>query len=77
MTVRDMIDRLMAGIQSGELRGSDPVPADILEEDNKTVLEYLAGKYRIGEDDKSGHDQRNTDELPEQEGGDPRTDSDH
>ena len=24
MTVRDMIDRLMAGIQSGELRGSDP-----------------------------------------------------
>lgn len=77
MTVRDLIDRLIAGIQSGELRGSDPVPADILEEDNKTVLEYLAGKYGIGEDDKSGHDQRNTDELPEQEGGDPRTDSDH
>lgn len=77
MTVRDLIDRLMAGIQSGELRGSDPVPADILEEDNKTVLEYLAEKYDIGEDDKSGHDQRNTDELPEQEGGDPRTDSDH
>ena len=32
MTVRDLIDRLMDGIQSGELRGSDPVPADILEE---------------------------------------------
>lgn len=54
MTVRDLIDRLIAGIQSGELRGSDPVPADILEEDNKTVLEYLAGKYRIGEDDTDG-----------------------
>lgn len=77
MTVRDLIDRLIAGIQSGELRGSDPVPADILDEDNKTVLEYLAGKYGIGEDDKSGHDKRNIDELPEQESGDPRTDSDH
>lgn len=43
ITVRDMIDRLMAGIQSGELRGSDPVPADILEE-----------KYGIGEDDTDG-----------------------
>lgn len=77
MTVRDLIDRLIAGIQSGELRGSDPVPADILDEDNKTVLEYLAGKYGIWEDDKSEHDKRNTDELPEQESGDPRTDSDH
>lgn len=77
MTVRDLIDRLMAGIQSGELRGSDPVPADILDEDNKTVLEYLAVKYGIGEDDKSGHDQRNTDELSEQESRDPGTDSDY
>ena len=47
MTVRDLIDRLMAGIQSGELHGSDPVPADILEEDNKSVFEYLAEKYGI------------------------------
>ena len=53
MTVRDLIDRLIAGIQSGELRGSDPVPTDILD-DNKTVLEYLAGKYVIGEDDTNG-----------------------
>ena len=77
MTVRDLIDRLMSGIQSGELRGSDPVPADILEEDNKTVLEYLAEKYDIGEDDKSGHDKRNTDELLEQESRDPGADSDY
>ena len=77
MTVRDMIDRLMAGIQSGKLRGSDPVPADILEEDNKSVFEYLAEKYGIWEDDRSGYDKRNIDELPEQEGGDPGTDSDH
>ena len=77
MTVRELIDRIMAGIQSGELRGSDSVPADILEDDNKSVLEYLAGKYGIGEDDRSGHDQRNTDELSEQESRDPGTDSYH
>lgn len=77
MTVRNLIDRLIAGIQSGELRGSDPVPADILEEDNKSVFEYLAEKYGIWEDDGSGYDKRNIDELPEQESGDPRTDSDH
>lgn len=77
MTVRDLIDRLIAGIQSGELRGSDPVPADILEDDNKSVFEYIAEKYGIGEDDKSGHDQRNTDELSEQESRDPGADSDH
>lgn len=33
---------------------SDPVPADILEEDNKSVFEYLAEKYGIGEDDTDG-----------------------
>lgn len=77
MTVRDLIDRLMDGMQSGKLRGSDPVPADILEEDNKSVFEYIAEKYGIGEDDKSGHDQRNTDELSEQESRDPGTDSDY
>ena len=76
MTVRDLVDRLMDGIQSGELHGSDPVPADILEEDNKSVLEYIAEKYGIREDD-GGNDKRNIDELPEQEGGDPGADSDH
>ena len=59
MTVRDLIDRLMAGIQSGEFRGSDPVPADILEEDNKSVLEYIAEKYGIREDDADGKDGNN------------------
>lgn len=76
MTVRDLIDRLMAGMQSGKLHGSDRVPADILEEDNKSVFEYLAEKYGIGEDDRSGHNQRNIDELSEQEGRDPGADGD-
>ena len=54
MTVRDLIDRLMDGIQTGEFRASDPVPADILEEDGVSVLEYIAEKYGIGEDDTNG-----------------------
>lgn len=57
MTVRDLIDRLISGIQSGELHGSDPVPADILEEDGMSVLEYIeyiADKYGIKEDDTNG-----------------------
>lgn len=40
-------------------RGSDPVPADILEEDNKSVFEYLAEKYGIGEDDTDGRSGKN------------------
>lgn len=48
MTVRDLIDRLIAGIQSGELHGSDPVPADLFQEENLSVAEYLAGKCNIG-----------------------------
>lgn len=76
MTVRDLVDRLMDGIQSGELHGSDPVPADILEEDGKSVLEYIAEKYGIREDDRSGYDKRNIDELPEQESRDPGADGD-
>lgn len=67
MTVRDLIDRLMAGIQSGELHGSDPVPDDILEEDNKSVFEYLAEKYGIG-GDGDGDNQGAAAGLPEQKG---------
>ena len=48
MTVRDLIDRLIAGIQSGEFRGSDPVSEDLFQDENLSVTEYLAGKYNIG-----------------------------
>ena len=53
MTVRKLIDRLLAGVQSDELKGSDPVPADLLEADvleHKSVAEYVAEKYGIGDD---------------------------
>ena len=57
MTVRDLIDRLLVEIQSGELKGSDSVPADLLEEDvleRYGVTEYIAEKYGIEEVGKHG-----------------------
>ena len=55
MTVRELIDRLLARIQNGELRGSDPVPEDLLDDGHLDAAEYLAGKYGIRSDaDESG-----------------------
>ena len=47
MTVRELIDRLLARIQNGELRGSDPVPEDLLDDEHLDAAEYLARKYGI------------------------------
>lgn len=57
MTVRDLIDRLLVEIQSGELKGSDPVLTDLLEDDvleRYGVTEYIKHKYGIGEVGKHG-----------------------
>ncbi len=50
ITVHELISRLFERIQNGELRGSDPVPADILEGEREDPVEYLARKYGIGSD---------------------------
>lgn len=56
VTVRELIDRLLARIQSGELRGSDPVPGDILDDDHLDPAEYMAQKYNIrGDADGQKH----------------------
>lgn len=57
MTVRDLIDRLLVEIQSGALKGSDPVPADLLEDsvlERYGVTEYIAKKYRMEGGDQDG-----------------------
>ena len=48
--VRELIDRLFARIQNGELKGSDPVPADLLDDEHLDAAEYLARKYGIRRD---------------------------
>ena len=55
MTVRELIDRLFARIQSGELRGDDSVPEDLLEDRHLDPVEYLAQKYSIGRDADGQH----------------------
>lgn len=57
VTVRELIDRLFARIQAGELRGSDPVPADLLDDEHLDAAEYLARKYGI-RGDTDGQDRR-------------------
>lgn len=57
MTVQELIGRLFDRVQSGELKGSDPVPSDILEDDvlNRCgVTEYIAKKYGMEGDDQDG-----------------------
>ena len=57
MTVQELIGRLFDRIQSGELKGSDPVPADLLADsvlERYGVAEYVARKYGIGEGDEHG-----------------------
>ena len=64
VTVRELIDRLLARIQNGELRGSDPVPEDLLDEEHLDAAEYLARKYgiRSGAD---GHNKGTASGIPE------------
>ena len=50
MTVHELIDMFFARIQSGELRGDDPVPDNLLEDRHLDLAEYLAQKYSIGSD---------------------------
>ncbi len=53
MTVRDLIDRLLADMQSGEISGDDQVTIDLFQE-SMDVVEYFADKYGIG-GDSDGH----------------------
>lgn len=59
VTVRELIDRLLARIQNGELRGSDPVPEDLLDDEHLDAAEYLARKFNIrGDADGQDNDKR-------------------
>lgn len=63
VTVRELIDRLFARIQNGELKGSDPVPADLLDDEHLDAAEYIARKYNIrGDADGSGEAEQTQEE---------------
>ena len=53
MLIRELIDYLVAEMESGRLQGSDPVPMELvhrIEDGHLDVAEYLAGKFKIGGD---------------------------
>lgn len=50
MTVAELFDRLLEGLESGRLQGDEPVPPELLEGRYEDLVEYLARKYGIGSD---------------------------
>lgn len=54
-TFRDLVDRIMQGIQNGDFVMSDPVPEGFFEDGHIDVARYIADKYSIRGDgsDKS------------------------
>ena len=63
ITVRELIDRLLCELQSGELKGSDPVPEGFLQDRHIGVAEYLADKYDI-RGDADGHNKGTAEYIP-------------
>lgn len=65
MTVAELFDRLLEGLESGRLQGDEPVPPELLEGRHEDPAEYVARKYGIG---GNTVDKGNATELPEQKG---------
>lgn len=47
MTVAELFDRLLEGLESGRLQGDEPVPPELLEGRHEDPVEYIARKYNI------------------------------
>ncbi len=50
LTFRDLLDRIIEGVNSGEIMMNDPVPEGFFEDGHIGIVEYIAGKYKIGSD---------------------------
>lgn len=50
MTAAELYDRLLEGLESGRLRGDEPVPLELMEDRHEDPAEYIARKYGIGSD---------------------------
>lgn len=55
MTVAELFDRLLEGLESGRLQGDEPVSPEMLEDRHEDPVEYLARKYGIGSDADGQH----------------------
>ena len=50
MTVAELFDRLLEGLESGRLQGDEPVSLELFEGKHEDPVEYIARKYGIGSD---------------------------
>lgn len=50
MTVAELFDLLLEGLESGRPQGDEPASPEILEDMHEDPVEYLARKYGIGSD---------------------------
>ena len=50
MTVAELFDCLLEGLESGRLQGDEPVSPEMLEDMHEDPAEYIAWKYGIGSD---------------------------
>lgn len=55
MTVAELFDRLLEGLESGRLQGDEPVSPELIEGKHEDPAEYLARKYGIGSDADGQH----------------------
>lgn len=46
-TFRDLVDRIMQGIQNGDFVMNDPVPEGFLQDGHIGIVEYIADKHDI------------------------------
>ena len=50
MTVAELFDLLLEGLESGRLQGDEPASPELFEGRHENLTEYLARKYNIGSD---------------------------
>lgn len=55
MTVAELFDRLLEGLESGRLQGDEPVSPELFEDRHEDPVEYLARKYDIRGDADGQH----------------------
>lgn len=53
MTVAELFDRLLEGLESGRLQGDEPVPPELLDDRHEDAVEHL--KRKVGENEYKGH----------------------
>ena len=47
MSVAELFDRLLEGLESGRLQGDEPVSPELFEDKHEDPVEYIARKYNI------------------------------